>query len=105
MKLRGMDPAHFDRCGESHAVVAPGTTQSGRRAWSVRSGVRSHTLLFQTTLGQSRPHGPRYNRIIRVHEVEVRARRDAVEKLQVAGVLDAIPAHVRNLSALRQPPH
>src|SRR6185295_19428419 len=38
-------------------------------------------------------------RIVGVHEVEVRAARDAVEDLQISPVLDLVPAHVRHLEA------
>src|SRR5262245_40067609 len=101
-----MNPADLDRGGKLHPIVAPRRAQSGqRRIQSARSGVRSHTLLSQATFGQSRAHGPRYNWIIRVHEVEVRARRDAVEESQVPRVLHAVPAHVRDLPAGRKPAH
>src|SRR5262249_18439090 len=48
---------------------------------------------------------PRYNWIIRVDEVEVRARRDAVEEAQIAGVRHAVPSHVRNLPPGGKPAH
>src|SRR5262245_16506123 len=38
-----------------------------------------------------------------MHEIEVRAARDALEQAQVAGVLHAVPSHVRNLPPGRQP--
>src|SRR5215831_20382829 len=67
--------------------------------------MRRHTRLSQATLGRSRAHGPRYNRIIRVDEVEVRARRDTVEEAQIAGVRHAVPSHVRNLPPGGEPAH
>src|SRR5437773_133012 len=95
MELGGVDPPDLDRRRESHAVLAPRDAHSlrarshGSRVRSVRSRGRSHTLLSQATLGQSRAHGPRYNRIIRVNEIEMRARRDAVEEPELPGVLQA----------------
>src|SRR5262250_1176226 len=67
--------------------------------------MRRHTRLSQAALGRSRAHGPRYNRIIRVDEVEVRARRDTVEETQIAGMGHAIPSHVRDLPPGGEPTH
>src|SRR5215510_12716416 len=74
-----MDPTYLDGGGELHAVVAPGSLER------LRSTFR--------------------RRVIRVDEVEVRARGDAVEEAHVPSVLHAIPAHVRDLPTGRQPAH
>src|SRR2546425_9412326 len=48
---------------------------------------------------------PRYDRIVRVDEVEASARGDAVEQPEVPGVLHAVPSHVGNLRPGRQTAH
>src|SRR5262245_30571374 len=105
MKLRRVNPSHLYRRRKPHAVITPSDSQR-----SHRSGVRSHPLLSQATLGPSRPRGPRYNnprynRIKGVDEVEPRTRRDAVEDREVTLVLHSIPSHVGNLLTGRQAAH
>src|SRR4030095_12865772 len=46
-----------------------------------------------------------YKRIKRMHEVEPRARGDAVKQREIARVLHAIPSHVRDLLAGWQAAH
>src|SRR5262245_45111480 len=107
MKLRGEDPPPLQRRGKPHPVLAPADAEGlGAEAGlnrDGRSGVRSPGPLRQATLGLTRARGPRYNRIVRVDEVEVSARGDAVEQAE-ALVLDAVPAHVGHLAARRKAP-
>src|SRR5438093_9013584 len=106
MELGRVDPAALDRRRESYAVVTPRHANLVRlpRA-TLRSDARSHVRLCQATLGQRRAHGPRYNRIVRVDEVEASARGDAVEEPEVPSVLPAVPSHVGNLRSGRQAAH
>src|SRR5262245_13581245 len=74
-----------------------------------RSRVRRPGLLGQATLGLTRTRGtrsnnPRYNRIIRVDEIEVGAGRNAHEELLPAIRLHSVPAHVRHFEAGGEPP-
>src|SRR5438093_8657286 len=116
MKLGRVGPPDLDGSCEPDTVFAPRDPQRSRETprpgvrrhtpmWTFGSGIRRHTLLHQATLGQSRAHGPRYDRVIGVDEVEVRARRDAVEQPELAGVLHAVPSHVGNLPPGREPAH
>src|SRR5436309_10554139 len=97
MELRGVDRAQLDRGGEAHAVLAPRLPEIGRVGATRISG--------QATRGANRARGPRYNRIIRVHEVEARALRHPLEQAQPPAVLDGVPAHVRDLPSRRKSPH
>src|SRR5262245_59969738 len=111
MKLGRVNPTQLDRRREPHAILTPGDPDRRRTShrWGFRSqrldvrsgrtGIRSHTRLFRATLSQSRPHGPRYNRIKRMHEIEAGARRDAVEQREIARMLHEIPSHVWDLLA------
>src|SRR5437667_9023383 len=78
MELRRIDPPDLDGRGEPDAVVAPG---------HVKIRLRSRV------------------RIIRVHEIEMGARGNTLEEPELSRVLHAIPSHVRNLPAGRQPPY
>src|SRR5207245_6680663 len=78
MELRRIDPPDLDGRGEPDAVVAPGHVK----------------VLLR----------PRV-RIIRVHEIEMGARGNTLEEPELSRVLHAIPSHVRNLPAGREPPY
>src|SRR5438093_129763 len=97
MELGRVDPPLFDRGRELDPVLAP------RRAKG--RAPRSPVRLPQATLGLSRARGRRYDRVIGVDEVEMGARRDALEEAQLPRVLDAVPTHMRNLPARREPPY
>src|SRR5438874_9169526 len=101
MELGRIDRARLDRRGELDPVLAPGDANGAGR--HLRD--RSPATLRQATFGGSRARRPRYNGIIRVDEVEVGARRDALEEAQLTRMTDAVPAHVRDLPARREPPH
>src|SRR5437773_2095197 len=97
MELGRVDPPLFDRGRELDPVLAP------RRAKG--RAPRTPVRLPQATLGLSRARGRRYDRVIGVDEVEMGARRDALEEAQLPRVLDAVPTHMRNLPARREPPY
>src|SRR5438034_7912863 len=97
MELGRVDPPLFDRGRELDPVLAP------RRAKG--RAPRSPVRLPQATLGLSRARGRRYDRVIGVDEVEMGARRDALEEAQLPRGMDAVPTHMRNLPARREPPY
>src|SRR2546428_13522231 len=102
MELGRVDPAALDRRRESYAVVTPRHAHLVRLPRpTLRSDARSHVRLCQATLGQSRAHGPRYDRIVRVDEVEASARGDAFEQPEAPVGLHAVLYLVGSLRPAR----